>query len=99
LENAEPRLAEIIKPLVQILGERELSAEIKSYIDQDTKERRNNLAFGDDGMVVEALFDAWPANGGCRPLCKGEIAERVNARRKYDYLLSDRRIGGNRSEV
>lgn len=92
LDSAEPRLAEIIKPLLQILGEGELSAEMKSYIEQDTDERRNNLALGDDGMVVEALFDAWPTNGGTRPYV-GEIAERVNARRKYDYLLSDRKVG------
>ena len=91
LENYEPRLAEILTPLFQVVNETKLPETTKAFIDQSNEDRAAELGMSDEGMVACAILTMLSKLD--KNIFIKDIAEEANKHRNGLYTLSDRKVG------
>ena len=90
LEEYEPRLKEIIRPLSLILGETSISDNMKHFLDEENDNRIADRWDGHEGKVGQAILIN--NNNNHHPTV-GEITREVNRSITNGYKLTDRKVG------
>lgn len=92
IDNYEPRMAEIVLPLFQTTGEKNIPAEIKEYLDGQNEDRLALLGLNDEGIFAEVILTLFEENDGKNPTIKN-VTRLGNQRREPQYPLNERKVG------